>query len=309
MIDLLHNPIADLPSRQFLALYAIWCLIVLFVANRMVRSGDSSASSGWEPLPRDLDPNEIAYLRGDVNELVRFLIFDLVRSGALEFVPKEKKQPAQFRRTAAPPASLSPASQVIYDYFVEPHSVEDLFKSEVPAGVAAAYAEQRKSLDGRQLFNTLAMRVRANRIRVVALLAILSLGAYRLWYAATMHHRNVIFLIIMGVVAAILLLPATAVPRLSRRGLQYLRTLRAGLAPSGTAVADSPAFPLIVAAGGLAVLAGTPLAAMGATFRQQAAANSTAASSGCGFTGSSGCGSGGSSGGGCGSGCGGGCGG
>lgn len=305
-MDLLHNPIADLSSRQFLAFEAIWCCVVLLGAHLLVRSGDSSDGGGWEPLPRELDPHEIAYLRGDVNELVRFLVFNLVRSGALEFVPGEKKKPGEFRQTQTSPqsGSLPAASQLVYDYFSEPHSAEALFASNVPADVAAAYADQRKALDGRMLFTTPDMRSRALNVRLVALLAIVLPSAYRFWYAATMHHRNVIFLILMTIVACVLVIPLTFVPRLSRRGKQYLRTLRAGLARPETMVVNSPAFPLIVAAGGMGVLAGTQYAPMNTTFRRQAAANGTSSSGGCGSASSGGAG-----GGGCGSGCGGGCGG
>lgn len=309
-MTLLHNPIADLTSRQFLIFYGTLCALVVLAGAWLVRWISAMSSDGWEPLPQNLDAYEIAYLRGDINELVRFIVFDLVRSGALELSPRDGKKPPVFRHSPAAPSAetLGSTAQAVYDFFVEPHSAEQLFASQVPQKVAQLYEPERALLERRRLFTMPIARSAMVRARLVGLLLILGFGGYRLWYAYELHHRNIGFTILIGVASIVLLFLLTALPRLSRRGRQYLRSLRAALpAPANSGVVSN-AFPLIVAAGGMAVLAGTPYAGLGDTFRQAAAATSSSTSGGCG----SGYGSGGGSGdggGGDGGGCGGGCGG
>ena len=306
-MNALHNPIADLTSLQFLTFYGTLCAMVLVVGAWFVRWTDAISSEGLEPLPRNLDAYEIAYLRGDVNELVRFIVFDLVRSGALELCPKEGKKPPVFRRTSATPTAqtLSPPAQAVYEFFVEPHTAEELFASKVPQKIAQLYAPDRTMLEQRKIFMMPEARDAVRRARLVGSLLILGFGAYRLWYAYVLHHRNIGFLIAIGVVSLVLLFIFTALPRLSLRGRRYLRTLRAALPRSPQSHETSDAFPLIVAAGGMAALAGTPYADVSATFKQQAAAQSSSTSGGCGSSGGN-CSSGsGGDGGGCGGGCGG----
>jgi uncharacterized protein (TIGR04222 family) len=302
-MTLLDNPIGNLSSAQFLSFYATLCVATVVCAVILVRMADSSDAQGAEPVPRDLDPYEIAYLRGDINELVRFLVFDLVRSGALEIVPSEKKKPPIIQRCPTQlPAVLSQEAEVVYDYFAEPHTAAELFGSATPGLVEAMYAAKRQGLETRLLFRSDASVSAASLARIGGTIVIFGFGGYRLVYASLMHHSNVGFTIFIGVFSFLALLFVTVVPRLSRRGRDYLHRLRAALpATSGVAATASPAFPLVIAASGMAALVGTPYAAMGQTFRQQAAMGNS--SGGCGSASSGGsCSGGGCGGGGCGGG-------
>jgi len=294
---LLHNPVADLSSYQFLIFYAAVCALVLVLLGWVVRSSDTTAAAGSEPLPRNLQAYEIAYLRGDVNELVRFVVFDLTRGGALELVPGARKRAPQIQRTGMSPErdALSAPAQIVYDYFAAPHTAGELFKSDVPASVAAAYSATRLDLESRGLFAPAQSAAASRSARIAGVAVIAGLGAYRLWYAAAMHHGNVLFLIAIGIVSLVLLLVVTTVPRLSKRGVQYLRMLRGALPVSrDRLVPASDSFPLIIAAGGMAALSGTPYEGLGTTFRRQARADVTSTSAGCGAgSDGTGCGSGG----------------
>src|SRR5215469_1261902 len=85
---------------QFLAAYGALCVAVLVLATWFVRSKDTSTDTGPEPLAKDLDPYEIAYLRGGKNELVRYLVFELTRDGFLEVATSaNKRDPAFIVRT------------------------------------------------------------------------------------------------------------------------------------------------------------------------------------------------------------------
>jgi len=308
---LLHNPVADLPSAQFLIFYGMLCAGMLAFARFFVAKADDSTMFGVELLPREFNPFEIAFLRGGTNELVRYAVFDLTHHGLLELAPAEGKKERPIRRTGyvADLAAIHPVCALVYGYFDVPHTAEELFKSDVPQAVDAAFAAERSRLEERRLLSVQAARDASRTARIVGLCAILLPAAYRLWYAFEMQHRNVLFLLGIALVASILLFPITSVRRLSRRGREYVNGLRASLTGGGAAAPSpsSPAFPVLVAAGGFGLLAATPYEDLNLTFRRQAKANG--ASGSC----SGGCGSGSSSsdGGSCSSGssCGGGCGG
>jgi len=308
----LHNPVADLPSLQFLIFYGMLCVAMLAFARFFVAKADDSTTSGLEPLPRDFDPFEIAFLRGGTNELVRYAVFDLTHHGLLELAPPERKKDRPIRRTGYVPdlAAIHPVCAIVYGYFDVPHTVEDLFKSAVPKAVDEAFAAERARLEERRLLSTQAVRDASRTARIVGLCAILLPAAYRLLYALALQHRNVLFLLAIAIVALVLLFPLTRVPRLSLRGRQYVNGLRASLTGGGASAPalSSAAFPVLVAAGGFGLLAATPYEDLNKSFRRQAAANgySSSCSGACGSSSSSdsSC----SSGGGCGGG-GGGCGG
>jgi uncharacterized protein (TIGR04222 family) len=296
-------------SAEFLISYGVGCAAILLFAWWFVARADDSADSGREPLPTAFDPQEIAFLRGDTNELVRFTVFDLMRSGYLEMSRAEGKRERTIRRTMTVPdrSLLDPVGALVYDYFVEPQTARALFASPVPKVVAEQSGPRREPLLAKRLLNAPRVRRASQLARVVGAAAILAVGASRIVYALSLNHRNVAFTVVMAVVAIVLLLAVTRVPRLSKRGRMYVASLRAALPPSGSLGAASPSlsptFAVVVAASGMAVLAGTPYAALGQSFGRQAASASGSCSGGCGSgSSSSGCSGGGSCGGGCGGG-------
>jgi uncharacterized protein (TIGR04222 family) len=308
---MLDNPVADLSSNLFLLVYALVCVAALVAARWYVVRSDASTAMGEEPLPATFDPFAIAYLRGGANELVRFAVFDLTRHGLLELSPAVKKKRRYLRRTLEAPntVALHPICVLVYAYFDAPHTVEELFASDVPARVDAAFAPERSELERRQLLTSEATHDASRTARLAAGAVILLLGAYRIWYALAMGHRNIGFTILIMIMALIALLLLTVTRRLSRRGLQYVAKLRASLGGDASAAPEptSPAFPIMVAAGGLMLLAATPYADLQQSFGRQAAANGasgTSCSGGCGShssdSSSSSCGGGGGCGGGCG---------
>jgi uncharacterized protein (TIGR04222 family) len=299
-------------SAEFLTFYALACVLVLALAGWFVRNADDSAAAGRESLPSDFDPQEIAFLRGGKNELVRFAVFDLTYKELLQLGPAEKRRDPPIQRTEkAPGSSLDPIESIVYGFFDQPQTARALFASDTPEQVEKAFAPREERLKARRLLTDDAVFAAAKTARIVAFLTIAGLCAWRVSYALSLHHRNIGFTLLIALFASLALLFVTRVPRLSKRGRAYVQTLRAALPaappalPMGSAFAPAASvFPVVVAAGGMALLAGTPYAGLSQTFRRAAAGDSA---SGCGSGGggdsSSSC----SSGGGCGGGgCGGG---
>jgi uncharacterized protein (TIGR04222 family) len=283
-------------SQEFLIVYAAWCLLVLVLARWFVASGDDSLTAPRAALSASLDPWEIAFVRGDSNELIRFATFDLVRVGALEIVPGTGRTPARLQRTAAPvdSAALSPASRIVYAFVDEPRTTQELFRADVRQQISDAYAPERDRLAERGLLAPPAVRANARTARIVGAIALAAPAALRLWYAAVQHHRNIGFLIAIAVASLLLLLAVTRSGRLSKRGLAYVKSMRATL-PNRTLGGPAPspaALSLLVAAGGMGVLAGTPYAALAVSMRRPSAADGSSSSCSSGSC-SGGCGGGG----------------
>lgn len=287
-----------LDGPQFLLLYVVVCSATVTFAAWFVRSKDTSTAGAPEPIGNDLNPYAIAYLRGGANELVRYIVFELTRDRLLEVVPSKKKhKPARIVRTSATHGAQSALAKMVYDYFETPHTAQELFASSIPQQVESAFEPARGELVSRRLLTGDEMTSASRTMRVNGCLIVDGLFLARLWYAIVMHHRNIFFMFVVAGISTIVLLLLTKAPRVSKRGRQYLESLRASLPVSNDPAAiASPVFGLAVAAAGIAVLAGTPYAALGDTFKRQLASGASS-SSGCG---SSGCGGGGCGGGGCG---------
>jgi uncharacterized protein (TIGR04222 family) len=204
--------------------------------------------------------------------------------------------------------ALSSLQRTVIAFYAQPHTAPELFASAVPAAAAAfGDAAFKARLEGERFYTAPEVRTTAMLARLYGALALTAFSAYRFWTASLNNHRNVIFLAIETVAALVILVLATRVPRLSRRARSYLQRLATALRPMQVApvVAGGAALPILVAATGLAALAGTEYAPMTDLFPQRATSGGSGCSGGCG--GGSGGGDGGGDGGG--SGCGGGCGG
>jgi uncharacterized protein (TIGR04222 family) len=302
---LVHNPVADLSGPAFLVAYALFAAAVIVALRLQVRAADTSETLALPPVATERDPYEVAYLRGGGNELLRFTIFDLVRQGFLRICdpPKAGKAPQQIVQTGAGGIeNLSGFQREVVTFYAVPHTTAELFKSPLPAQ-AQAYGDvsYKTALETQRFYSAPEVHGTATLVRLYGALALTAFAAYRLYLAMVKGHNNVIFLVIETAIALLLLLVLTAVPRLSRRGREFLARLATALRPAaaGPVVAGVGVLPILIAATGMGALAGTEYAQMNVLFPRQ----SSTSSSGCGSSGGSG---GGSS---CSSGCGGGCGG
>jgi uncharacterized protein (TIGR04222 family) len=308
---LLHNPIADVSGPAFLLVYALVAAAVVVASRLQISAADTSGALQLPGVAVDRDPYEVAYLRGGGNELLRFAIFDLTRVGFLRVAEpvKKGKAPSQIVQTGQAGAdALSSLQRTVIAFYAQPHTAPELFASAVPAAAAAfGDAAFKARLEGERFYTAPEVRTTAMLARLYGALALTAFSAYRFWTASLNNHRNVIFLAIETVAALVILVLATRVPRLSRRARSYLQRLATALRPMQVApvVAGGAALPILVAATGLAALAGTEYAPMTDLFPQRATSGGSGCSGGCG--GGSGGGDGGGDGGG--SGCGGGCGG
>jgi uncharacterized protein (TIGR04222 family) len=299
------NPIAELAAGAFLVFYAKTIAVVLVALFVYLRLADRTRH-----LPATVsfavDPYEVAYLRGGINETARTAIVGLVERG---FLALEDDAPgprtsasggwrALVRSSRHPsPGELSALEREVHDWFQEPQTVRDLFRGEKPARLTTFCLPFQERLEREQMLRRdpaplwLGMGAAA--------LVIAGIGALRLAVGVA-REKPVGFLVLMGLagLALVLALGLGSNTRPSARGRAFLAKLRAGVESGAEPHAS---WVLAAAVVGPSILAGTELAGLGGEFRK--ATRSAAAGCGAGWVG--GDGGGGGSGDGGGGGCGG----
>jgi uncharacterized protein (TIGR04222 family) len=290
----------------FLLVYALVAVGVIVAARSQMAAADSTVAPSLlaAPVEVDRDPFEIAYLRGGGNELLRFVVFDLIRRGALVLADPEAKNrdTAIVATGAAADESLSSLERDVLKFFAAPHTTKELFASSVPAASATFGAAQYEPHLRREgMLRGAGVPAARSAARVVGLLVLVGLAAYRIEYAILLYH-SFGFLIVEAIIAIIALLGFTSSSRLSSYGRSYLNRLATAVRPrSVTPIATGfGMLPIAVAATGFGALAGTEYAPLTNVFPHSSGRESsgscgygTYVSSDSGSSGGGGCGGGG----------------
>ena len=78
---LLDNPLATMEGTTFLVLYVIFILFTLTTLAIARSNIDKTDQLPIPAIPPQVDPYEVAYLRGGINEMARSVVFSLVQKG------------------------------------------------------------------------------------------------------------------------------------------------------------------------------------------------------------------------------------
>jgi uncharacterized protein (TIGR04222 family) len=231
---LFENPLANMPGPAFLGLFGallVGAIIILRIKAAKIEQGEFAPPL---PIPDQIDPYKIAYLRGGDTEVIRTAMLDLVEQGRIVDVQKKGLgkilSQAKMQWKVADPtdtgADLPPIQRAILRAFAIPRDPETLFQSDIKSRVHEETRPYRDWVDQEKLEADPEGRLQLRKLMIVCLMGIETLGAYKL-AAAWMHHRsNVIFLIGMMFFAMIILPICAQHRRLSQRGKNFLRHLQ-----------------------------------------------------------------------------------
>lgn len=311
---LMHNPVADMYGPYFLIVYGSVIVVILATCRWWVRQSDPTRQLGPPDLPKDVDPYEVAYLRGGKNEVTRLAVFDLMQQGYLEIVDAKTLGIATQKRISQKEGHpdvgcLTPIGKVVCKWFSAPRLPGEVFqRSGLPDEVNLLCQDYEKRIV-QQSFRRPDEVVRAAwQVGLAAAAIIAGLGAYKLAVALAKGKHNVGFLILIGIAGLVLTAIFCKPSGLSYRGRMYLKRLKetfAGLKTQAAPASAGPAPMLLLGVGifGLTMLSRTSYADCYSMF--STGSGSSDYSGGCGGAGG-GCGGGGGGGGGCGGGGGGG---
>ena len=324
---LFDNPLANMPGVVFLVFYSLFIIFTLVSFGVWKSQADKTAGLAIPPIPPSIDPYEIAYLRGGMNEVARAVIFALRQKDFLIIQSEGKNSRIHRNQQQTDQRGLNQMEQSVLNWFANSREPKEVFQGYGLLQVLDPYYSVYEArLEQQQFLTDAEMRSRVKRVRNIVLCLILGLGAYKFLVALMNGYSNVAGIVIIGVIAALITFAAAKLPRLTNLGKTYLERLQLAfdklkyqtarqLAEPGAAGARFAGVdPLLLGVGvfGGTILAGTVYDDYNHVFQRaqnQAAISSGSCGSGCGTSCSSGssgssCSSG-DGGGGCGGGCGG----
>ena len=326
---LIDNPLATMYGPYFLIFFGFIIFFAVVILGLVKSQFDRTDRIAVPSIPPNLDPYEIAYLRGGINEVVRSVIFSLTQKGFLEIDNTAAQHVVRKTQNSPNPSNLLPIEQFSLSWIGTSREPSEMFSS-YGLGVMLEQYEKafRARLEQQQMLTGEQDRAILKPVKWSVYILILSLGGYKLLASIAHGYYNIIFLIIF-IVAGLLIARAVArLPRLTKLGKAYLERLQtafdnlkytsqAAYIPSNEPrIAPQTSFagvdPLLLSVGvfGSGILVGTVFDSYNQAF-QRAQNNQAVSGSSCGAGCGSSCSSSSGSGSSCSSGssCGGGCGG
>ena len=154
------------------------CLVVglalaFFGPLLLRRALDRTGGLGVPPVPDAPDPYRIAYLRGGDGEVIRLMLFDLVRRGHLEMIETKRFASTEHRlcRSEAAPEDDEPTDveRRVVGFFAAARKPVDIYCSEIPELVRrGADAEMNDLIAARLLIPEAVDRRLSNADYVIA---------------------------------------------------------------------------------------------------------------------------------------------
>ena len=303
------NPITDLTANEFLVLYLGLILTATFICLWRRTLADWTVDLPPPSVPTDLDPYEVAYLRGDKNEVTRVAIVSLTEQGYLEVKRADRFFNGTFKLLSLgdsdqrfvtqvddgpDPEKLSSLERLVIDWFATAKRIEKIFEGDdLPTLVESRCLHYQEKLQAAHLLTPDDVRERITNMALTAGGFIAVLGGPRL-VVGLLRDRPVGFLIMMSVAAGIALAIIGSAPRPSKLGKRYLGNLLEELKPRMDElrwrgqrdrfwdVRSAPELTLLVGAFGITVLADTPYSVFEKVFRKSCGPAAGGCGGGCG---------------------------
>jgi uncharacterized protein (TIGR04222 family) len=301
---LFNNPLGNMWGPDFLLFYAFFSVCVIVCAYLYVARRDAADVLNLPETPAQFDPYEIAYLRGEVNEVIRTAVYALNQKGLIAIESKTFRA-ARIRPSGATTFDLGDIERRVMDAIRKEPAIPQLFaNADLREALTILCEGYRSRLNRQGLLQSEAARGETKTAMWAGVGILIALALYKLAAALAHGRSNVGLLCVFAFIACIALF-ATIGRRMnksmSKRGKAYLERLQLAYggprvktlaaATSATDLAPRAAALAMVGLFGLDILKGTPDAALAQTFAQ---------SSGSDGGGGGGCGGGGGGGGGCG---------
>ncbi len=323
---LIDNPLTNLAGPSFLVLFITFIVLVLVAQGLMKSYLDRSDQLPIPAIPPEIDPYEVAYLRGGPNELARSLIFSLVQKELVEFEELDSVSRIKKTEASAENVRLATVENIAYSWIGGGREAGTVFDTKIGLVKQIEQYTHKYDIDlaNRQFLMSEDLSAKAKRYALIAAGMIVSVGAFKVVTAIMLGSYNVIFAIILTIIAFFIAMTMGKMPKVTKLGKQYLDRLnlafsdlkyrsqapyigdnpRPAIAEGGFAGVD----PLLLSVGifGTGILAGTAFAGYNDTFaRAQQQQQSGWSGSNCGSACGSSCGSSDGGGSSCGGGCGG----
>ena len=329
---LLDNPLATMSGSYFLMFYAFVIFSALVILYLVKSNIDKSDKLNLPSIPPNIDPFEIAYLRGGANEMARSVIFSLMQKGFIELKTETKTSEINKLDTQTSVSGLPLIEQTALSWIGNRREAKDVFEAKygLITHLENHATNYHRRLESAQLLTNYGMQQQLSVWKWTFAAGIALFGIYKNIAPIAHGNFNFLFTIVLGLVGVIVIAAWINLPRFTKLGTVYLERLQnvfggirfkgeqtPNTTQSQTAFAGVDPMLLSVGVFGSVILAGTVYDSYNQAFaraQNQSGVSGSSCGSGCGSSCStsdsgSSCSSGDSGGSSCGSGCGGGCGG
>ena len=227
----MRNPLTEFTGPEFLVFFAILIVIVAAICWRRKRTQDSSTELPPLDVPDQIDPYDIAYLRGGENELTRVLIVRLIERKYLRIVAPEskwlKKSDSRIQQDPEHPdvADLLPIERAGFEWFESARTAEDVFgksrsSTPLPSSLTSHAVKYEQKLRAARLLTSDALKSQAQKNIAFGIALVLLVGFARLLIGIA-RNRPVGFLVLMSIAGVVVIVSAgrTRPPELARTGV------------------------------------------------------------------------------------------
>lgn len=243
MIDFIQA----IPGPMFLLVYAFVCILTIYLTYSYRDSLDSTNDLPFPGIESFL-PEEIAYLRGGVNEVIRITLFRLWNKGAITIEGKQKETKIT-QNYYEPESNLE---QTVYDHIKGNTTRIDIFNSELRDKVEFLIFPIRKSLVDKNLLNRDGDYNKLAAVVIVGHSFTFLLGIIKIFLGLTNDHPTFFLILLFIVLMLIQYFIRPSVPKLTKLGTRFITVIqnsfrwmaedvKNGVQPPGIDLAFAPA--------------------------------------------------------------------
>lgn len=300
---LFDNPIGSMYGPYFLALYAAVIFFTLMVIRVMKSFVDSTHKLPMPSISSQIDPYQVAYLRGGTNELARTVLFNLLQKNLLEHA---ESKTLKITEAASNTSRLNSIETAAVGWIGNGRTNNEIFKSGGLTTQLEAFGRTYEhQLEEQQLLTDDQIKMKVAVVKWFAAATVAALGFYKVLAAFSRGKYNVMFIVVLGVVGLVFVFLSGKLPRISKLGKAYLARLQLTfenlkvhatpppanfhLQPSAPQSSLNSIDPFLLSIGvfGGAALGGSVYESYNTIFQKSQKLNSSSCGAGCGDCGSS----------------------
>jgi uncharacterized protein (TIGR04222 family) len=224
---LFDNPLANMPGVTFLIFYVLYSVFALVIFGVWKKSVDQTDQLAIPPIPPNIDPYEIAFLRGGINETARSVTFSLRQKGFLIFQNDDKNSRIHRDQNQNDTSHLSQIEQAALSWFSISREPKDVFRRGGLIEVIKPFAEAYEArLEQQQLLTDSQTKSRISKAKWILLAAIVGLGFYKFIAALLGGYLNFIGIFVVLAFATFFAFAVSKTERLTKLGKAYLERLQ-----------------------------------------------------------------------------------
>ncbi len=235
-----HLAALQITGPIFIGIYLGLLSLAVVAVCLIRRIHDSSRSLTAVPVPAQIDPFRIAYLRGGEQELTRTAIVDLSERGCIEPTDysngKRKTFPTYMAQgtwvTNIPqcdPTQEAPVQRELLEFFRTPHRLHEAVHRRFQKRIQNLTSDDKAWVNSQSLVHSSAFLWTEFFIALSLIVVLEGVLVYRFWEATTAGRSNVGFLFFSMLLTPLALMAPLAQGRLTFRGKKFLADLQRGM--------------------------------------------------------------------------------